>query len=408
MLPACPGASAVSARNDSCSLHTSGPWENAPRNPPEIFRILTQMMQSASRALLVLLLANPALTLRAPAFARVRAPVAPPPPPPAPAWEKPLLQACAAGWVLGCPLVLTSALPLIETTFGLAQTTFEDKLRDPAGGFLALTSPLGPLEGFLCLSLASTDDLTPEDRSRIGAALVGTSGATLAALAVAFATGLSVTDVPVFLAATGLVSATGFLGLRAANEVADPLELYKADAVQIAPFVGERTPSASSTTSLFYRSSTLVGTLVGLSFIFSPLSPIALFDTPEAPATHLMRQLCGSYIVFCLAPVQAALFRAAKAGTLADEGTRMLNVVTGLCCGLLVCDGKYQTSLGTEAFQNLDPAANPELYAAITAALGDPQAVGRAQTNTDAAFTVGLLVAAFYLLQALTPPRQED
>jgi hypothetical protein len=366
------------------------------------------MMQSASRALLVLLLANPALTLRAPAFARVRAPVAPPPPPPAPAWEKPLLQACAAGWVLGCPLVLTSALPLIETTFGLAQTTFEDKLRDPAGGFLALTSPLGPLEGFLCLSLARTSNTNPEDRSRIGAALVGTSGATLSALVVAFATGLSVADVPIFLAATGLVSATGFLGLRAANEVADPLELYKADAVQIAPFVGERTPSALSTTSLFYRSSTLVGTLVGLSFIFSPLSPIALFDTPEAPATHLMRQLCGSYIVFCLAPVQAALFRAAKAGTLADEGTRMLNVVTGLCCGLLVCDGKYQTSLGTEAFQNLDPAANPELYAAITAALGDPQAVGRAQTNTDAAFTVGLLVAAFYLLQALTPPRQED
>lgn len=361
-----------------------------------------------SVALLLLAAAPSAFALRAPAFARIRAPVAPPPPPPPPAWERSFLQACAATWVLGCPLLVTQALPIVENVFGVAQVTFEDRLRDPAGGFLALTSPLFPLEGFICLSLAgATETLAPEDRSRLGAALVGTSGASLVALVLAFGTGLSVTNVPAFAAALGLVTATGALGLRAAQEVDDPLALYKADAVQIAPFIGERTPSAASTTSLFYRSSALVGTLVGLSFIFSPISPIALFDTPEAPATHLMRQLCGIYIVFLLAPVQAALFRAAKAGSLADADTRALNVVTGTCCGLLVCDGKYQTTLGSEAFEKLDPAANPDFYAAITAALGDPQAVGRAQTNTDAAFTVGLLVASFYLLQAFAARSEE-
>ena len=63
---------------------------------------------------------------------------------------------------------------------------------------------------------------------------MGTSGASLVALVLAFGTGLSVTNVPAFAAALGLVTATGALGLRAAQEVDDPLALYKADAVQIA------------------------------------------------------------------------------------------------------------------------------------------------------------------------------
>ena len=182
--------------------------------------------------------------------------------------------------------------------------------------------------------------------------------------------------------------------------VDDPLGLYQSDAAELVPFVGERAESADELTSLFYRSSSIVGVIVGLSFLASPVSPIALFDTPEGPATHLLRQELGVFIVFLLAPVQAALFRAARGGTLAD--VKLVNVVTGLCCGLLVSNGRYQTMQGAAAFAALTPGT--AFYDAVQAALGDPLAVGRAQTNTDAAFTVGFVVALFYVAQAARKP----
>ena len=169
---------------------------------------------------------------------------------------------------------------------------------------------------------------------------------------------------------------------------------------------------------LFYRSSVLVGILVGLSFMISPVSPIALFEA-EAPATHFLRQVphmgpcdrpvtlrhqfqmpslalftslisalsisitliamppCGStrdnaaqtvalagivveqglgiYIVALLAPVQASLLRSAETvGGLGTGAARRLNAITGLCCGLLVCDGKFQVAQGTAGFESLE------------------------------------------------------
>ena len=287
---------------------------------------------------------------------------------------------------------------MISNVFGLETETFEQNLREPAAGFLALYSPLGVLEGALCFALAGAVALSAEDRSRTGAALASTSGATLLALAAAFASGLEVTNVPALFAATALVATSGGLGLRAVGAIDDPVAKYKEDAAAIIPFAQTEDPSATVATSLFYRSSTLVGILVGLSFIASPVSPIALFDTPESPVTHLMRQELGIYIVFLLAPVQAALYRAAIGGTLSDATIRAANIVTGLCCCLLVCDGRFQVNAGTAAFASLEPGT--DFYDAVTMALGDPAAVGRAQTNTDAAFTVGFIVSAFYLYQA--------
>ena len=314
---------------------------------------------------------------------------------------KPLLQACAAGWSLGCPVGLLFSRPVMTETFGVATATFEDNLREPAAGFFALTSAFGPLEALLCLSLTSAA-LMPEDRSRVGGALAGTSAAALVALAYAFATGCEAANPLLVAALVGLIGSTGASGLRAVGAVEEPLTTYRADATEILPFVGERGGSAEELVSLFYRSSALVGLIVGLSFLASPLSPIALFDAVEAPATHLMRQGLGLYIVFLLAPVQAALFRAAKAGTLADASTKTLNLVTGLCCGLLVCDGQFQVNEGSKAFAALQPGT--AFYDAVMEALGDPAAVGRASTNTGAAFAVGLIVSLFYIVQAARKP----
>ena len=69
---------------------------------------------------------------------------------------------------------------------------------------------------------------------------------------------------------------------------------------------------------------------------------------------------------------------------------------------LLVSNGRYQTMQGAAAFATLTPGT--AFYDAVQAALGDPLAVGRAQTNTDAAFTVGFVVALFYVAQAARKP----
>ena len=73
--------------------------------------------------------------------------------------------------------------------------------------------------------------------------------------------------------------------------------------------------------------------------------------------------------------------------------------MTGLACLGLVADGRYQVNDGTRFYATIEPGT--AFYDAVQAALGDPLAVGRAQTNTDAAFTVGLVVSLFYLAQAL-------
>ena len=240
--------------------------------------------------ILCVLIAAPDTCALRPARPRA-APRFPAPRPPAPEWERPLLQLCSAGWVLSTPAAITSSRPLIQNVFGLSTVTFEDNLREPAAGFLALTSPLGLLEGVLCLSLAGAVALCPSDRARVGAALAGTCGATLAALALAFASGLEVINPAALAAFVAIVTSSGALGLRATSAVDEPLALYKADALELLPLVGERGSSVDELTSLFYRSSALVGTVVGLSFLASPVSPIALFDTPEAPVTHFCRQV---------------------------------------------------------------------------------------------------------------------
>ena len=178
--------------------------------------------------LAVALLLAPGSALRAPAFA-------PPPPLPSASWESPVLKAVGAAYAT-YPIAIVNSRSMISNVFGLETETFEQNLREPAAGFLALYSPLGVLEGALCFALAGAVALSAEDRSRTGAALASTSGATLLALAAAFASGLEVTNVPALFAATALVATSGGLGLRAVGAIDDPVAKYKEDAAAIIPF----------------------------------------------------------------------------------------------------------------------------------------------------------------------------
>ena len=97
--------------------------------------------------------------------------------------------------------------------------------------------------------------------------------------------------------------------------------------------------------------------------------------------------------------MQTALYRAAQAGELGERTLRLVNLVAGVVVELLVLDGRAQVNLGTANFAALDKS--DPFYAVLVAKLADPDAVGRASTNTTAAFSVGLLVGLVYLATAL-------
>lgn len=254
----------------------------------------------------------------------------------------------------------------------------------------------------MLVALAAGGIAAAEDRARAGVALALTSAFSLAAFGLAAASGLEFEQPAAVGSALALIAATAALGGRAATvSVAEPAALVKRDFEGLLPFGAGEAPAddADDKLAFFYRSSTLTGLLVGASFIFSPLSPIALFDTPEAPATHLFRQELGIYICFLLAPVQTALYRAAQAGELGEQTLKLLNLVAGVVVELLVLDGRAQVNLGTANFAALDKS--DPFYAVLVGKLADPDAVGRASTNTTAAFSVGLLVGLVYLATAL-------
>jgi hypothetical protein len=70
-------------------------------------------------------------------------------------------------------------------------------------------------------------------------------------------------------------------------------------------------------------------------------------------------------------------------GSLSLQAAKALNAATGLCCLLLVCDGKFQVAQGTSGFADLEPGT--AFYAAVTLQLGDPAAVSGARGGGRAA-----------------------
>ena len=120
----------------------------------------------------------------------------------------------------------------------------------------------------------------------------------------ALATGLAVTNTAAFGAITALVCASGLAGVRAIGAIDEPLKLFRSDAAALLPFGGgaiEGAPESGGanggggdTISSFYRSSTLLGLVLGASFLVSPVSPIGLFES-EAPVTHFFRQVPFSH-----------------------------------------------------------------------------------------------------------------
>ncbi|KAJ1451856.1 hypothetical protein M885DRAFT_528740 [Pelagophyceae sp. CCMP2097] len=336
-----------------------------------------------------------------PSFA-VRRGAEPPATPPTNS-EAPMLAATGLTWAAVGGLVSFSGGEnskwFVTAAFGLATATFEDTIREPASGFLELTAPLFILEGVLLLALSrKLPVFSPDDQARLGVSLGLTSVATLAALTFVFAQGADLASPEIVAGVVALVVTTALLGFRSvlATGIDDVAALLRTDAVALLSSGGGPFSVAG-----FYRSSCLVGVLVGAAFAASPVDPIGFFDS-EGPVTLLMRQLCGVYITFLLCPVESILFRNAKQNTLGAASARFLNAATGLASFLLVVDGRVQSESSAANFKSLEPGS--ELLKLVETT-GD---AARSQINTNAAFAVGLLVAVFYLFQAANAKNEGD
>ena len=309
--------------------------------------------------------------------------------------ERAALGGVGAGWIaLGARTFDAANARDAVGALGVATATFEDNIREPAAGFLELTSPLFVLQGVLLLALAA-NVFDSKDAARVSSSIALAAATTLLALALAVVAGAPVENGFEFI--TDPLFITAAVALKAAGSTDEnAFELIRGDIAELATDSGTTEEDGyARTLATFYRGSCLVGILVGASFIFSPINPIGIFDT-ESPATHFFRALCGISIALVLAPAQSILWRAAKAGELSADSSRALNAALGLASGLLVVDGRLQVEEGTRQFAALDPSS----AIAKAVELGD---VGRSVTNTDAAFSVGLVVALFYIAQAVVP-----
>jgi hypothetical protein len=94
---------------------------------------------------LVALILPLSAALQLPTLKDARRAVALPPPPPPPPAELALQYSCAAGWLGLSVSSLTAARPLMNDVFGLSQNTFEQCVKEPAGGSVGSVTPSLPL-----------------------------------------------------------------------------------------------------------------------------------------------------------------------------------------------------------------------------------------------------------------------
>ena len=129
--------------------------------------------------------------------------------------ERAALGGVGAGWIaLGARTFDAANARDAVGALGVATATFEDNIREPAAGFLELTSPLFVLQGVLLLALAA-NVFDSKDAARVSSSIALASGTTLLALALAVVAGAPVengfefiTD-PLFITAAVALKAAG-------------------------------------------------------------------------------------------------------------------------------------------------------------------------------------------------------
>jgi len=150
---------------------------------------------------------------------------------------------------------------------------------------------------------------------------------------------------------------------------------------------------SNSLLSNFYLNGFFLSILVGASFAFSPVSPIAPVDVGETFVSRLLRANYGLGLMFLPATVSLILSEAVTEGTLGRLSSRVLNVSYGALVGISGYITLYGRSDSMEAVDNLS-----ETF----------EQVDRFSSNTAAAGSIAALSTIFYLAQALLAKDEDE
>jgi len=207
--------------------------------------------------------------------------------------DRGLLRACALGWaVVAAPVLLQPDVVTFDI-FGL-DVSGGYGVEQPAAGFLQLTGTEFALEAGLLLLLAS-DVLQPQQATRVGTAIVFAAAGLVGAYLAAAATGLTIVEPAAVAAVLGLSAASAASALRPLLREQSASELASSCAIDARALVlgeSDEDGSAAPASSSFYRLSALASVVVGGAFLFSPVSPLAVYEA-ELPVTYLCRAAFG-------------------------------------------------------------------------------------------------------------------
>ena len=135
---------------------------------------------------------------------------------------------------------------------------------------------------------------------------------------------------------------------------------------------------------LFYKLSFWTSLVVGGSFAFSPLSPLAIVNEME-PSSQLIQRAFGLATVFLLAPTQYALVDASRRGRLGGGTFKKLNLSIAASIALI----DWMTVYTFQAATDLSPTAD------------DLAAASGGAYNYVGALAVSASILAVYLFQGI-------
>lgn len=283
-------------------------------------------------------------------------------------------------------LGLACATPLFGESFADVESVqhFSNLFGTEAFSIVAVTAL------YALYDAAKNDRLKSETYQRLALALVLYGGSLMAAFLVAAASanasgeaGPSATTCAAVVASFAPACAAGVNAIREYGPGHDETWARVGKDFQEATRLGERSEKGGYL-ELFYKVSFWTSLVVGGSFAFSPLSPLAILNE-TAPSSQLIQRAFGLATCFLLAPTQFVLLDAAKRGRLGGGTFKKLNL--SIAAAITLIDWMTIYTFGAAA------SLNPTAEQMATASGGVYNYVG--------ALAVSGSIVAVYLYQGL-------
>ncbi|CAJ1940138.1 unnamed protein product [Cylindrotheca closterium] len=300
------------------------------------------------------------------------------------------LRASAIGWAAAGLETGVNTAGVCESVFGFARDPsigVDDFDLDFSGAYVATSSYLEFVDVSVLLLLASTAILSSENMRRLwmGASIKHVAG--LAVFALGIANGYEGGPMlPIYLGLEALTIAALFARFQEEKDEPTFEDIVPSSLEDFASVLDASRISSGSLVESFYRLGFFSALLVGASFAFSPVSPIAPVDVGETLCSKVLRAQYGISIAFLLTPISILQAEAVASGSLGTLGSRVLNVAYGALTG---ASAYFTLANRGEQVAKADVQAYESAF--------------RWETNTLFAGGLAAIFVLFYMFQAFFP-----